>query len=92
MPFAEAIAQWIGDGFPIPFSKLIEVWDSAIDDVGYPIWLAIVNIITFGESNVVVPFMIKCIIGAYCAKCMYSVAKRHFGEGAARIAAIFTAF
>jgi hypothetical protein len=35
--------------------------------------------------------IIKCIVGAYCAVSIYHVAQRHFGEGAARIAAIFVA-
>ena len=35
------------------------------------------------------PMMVKCIVSAYCAICMYNVAKRHYGDGVARVAAIF---
>ena len=91
MPFGAAIADWIRDGFPVPFSELMDTWDSAIDDIGYPFWLTIINLLTFGESDVFVPFLVKCIVGAYCGVSIYHVAKRHFGEGAARIAAIFVA-
>lgn len=91
MPFGEAIAQWIRDGFPGSFGDLMNVWHSAIDDVGYPIWLAIVNLLTFGESDVFVPFLLKCLMSAYCAVCIYHVAKRHFGDGTARMASVFVA-
>lgn len=91
MPFGETIAQWIRDGFPMSFGDLMVAWDSAIDDVGYPIWLAIISLLTFGESDVFVPFLIKCLVGSYCALCIYRIAKRHFGEGAARMAALFVA-
>ena len=91
MPFGEAIAQWIRDGFPVPFTELMHTWQAAIDDTGYPFWLAIINILTFGESDVFVPFLIKCLVGAYCGVCIYHVTRRHFGEGTARMAALFVA-
>lgn len=91
MPFGEAIAQWIRDGFPVPFGDLMKSWDSAIDDVGYPIWLAILSLISFGESDVFLPFVVKCIVGAICAISIYHISKRHFGDGAARMSAIFVA-
>ena len=90
MPFGEAIAGWIkGDRGGRTFAQLTEFWDSDIGDVGYPVWLAILNILTFGGSDVFVPFVVKCIIGAYCGVCIYHVAKRRFGEGTARMAALF---
>lgn len=91
MPFGEAIAQWIRDGFPVPFSEMMNDWNSAIDDVGYPIWLGILYFITGGESDVFIPFLVKSIMGAACAVLIYRIAKRHFGEGTARMAAIFVA-
>lgn len=91
MPFGEAIAEWIKGDSKMSFIELMDKWDGGIDDVGYPIWLAIVNILSFGESDVFVPFLIKCIVSAYCAVCIYHIAKRHFGVGVARIAALFVA-
>lgn len=91
MPFGEAIAQWIRDGFNIPFGELKESWQASIDDIGYPIWLGIVYFLTGSESDVLIPFILKSLMGAYCAILIYRVSKRHFGEGTARIAAIFIA-
>ena len=89
MPFAKAIAQWIGNGFDKSFEQLRKTWGSSIDDVGYPIWLAIGYLIWGEFSDAFIPMMVKCLIGAYCSICIYRVAKRHFGEGTARLAAIF---
>lgn len=89
MPFGEAIAEWIKGENRISFEELRAIWHSNIDDVGYPFWLAIVNILTGGESDVFVPFLIKAVASAYCSVCIYHVAKRHYGEGVARMAAIF---
>ena len=89
MPFGKAIAEWIKGENQISFENLRIRWGASIDDVGYPFWLAIVNIITGGESDVFVPFIIKAIVSAYCSVSIYHVAKRHFGEGVARIAALF---
>jgi len=41
------------------------------------------------ENDVFAPFVMKCILGAYCAISIYHVASRHWGEGVARMAAIF---
>ena len=92
MPFGEAIAKWIKGENRISFEELRAIWHSNIDDVGYPFWLAIVNILTGGESDVFVPFLIKAVASAYCSVCIYHVANRHFGEGVARMAALFMAF
>lgn len=89
MPFAQDLARWVGDGFDVPFSEMRERWGAAIDDVGYPIWLAVGYLIWGDVSDVFMPLMVKCVIGAYCAICMYNVAKRHYGDGVARVAAIF---
>lgn len=89
MPFGETIAQWIRNGFDGTFGQQRQSWGAAIDDVGYPIWLGIVYWLTGSVSDVLIPFVVKSIIGAYCAISIYRVAKRHFGEGSARLAAIF---
>lgn len=92
MPYGKAIAEWITGESRITFDELRTQWGSQIDDVGYPIWLAIIHILTGGESDVFVPFLIKAIVSAYCTVCIYHVAKRHFGDGVARIAALFMVF
>lgn len=92
MPYGKAIAEWLTGESRITFEQLRTQWGGQIDDVGYPLWLAIIQILTGGESDVFVPFLIKAIVSAYCSVCIYRVAKRHFGEGAARMAALFMAF
>lgn len=92
MDYAKGIAEWISGESRFSFSGVRNYWGGQIDDVGYPMWLAIIYVITGGESDVFVPFIIKCFISAYCSVCIYRVAIRHFGEGVARIAALFMAF
>lgn len=91
VPFGQAIAEWVKNGFPISFSKLMDNWAAGVDDVGYPLWLGIVYFIFGVENEVFIPYVVKCIIGAYCSISVYNIAKRHFGEGVARMAAIFVA-
>ena len=90
MPFGKALAVWLSGDSPYSLSELINhVYVSAIDDVAYPMILGVEYLLTGGISDVFIPMFIKSILGAYCAICAYRIAKRHFGEGAARMAAIF---
>lgn len=89
MDFGKDIAQWIAGDSKYTLSQIIDLNHSAIDDVGYPFWLGILSFIFGAENDVIIPFIIKCIMSAYCAVCVYHIAKRHFGEGVARMAAIF---
>ncbi len=89
IPFAQAITDWITNDTYLVLSDIFSNYMSAIDDVGYPIILAIEYALTGEESDVFVPFVFKSIMGAYCAICVYHVAKRHFGVGTARAAALF---
>lgn len=91
MPYGKAIAELLTGESRLSFEELRAQWGGQIDDVGYPLWLAIIHIVTGGESDVFVPFIFKCFMSAYCLVCIYHVAKRHFGEGVARIAALFMA-
>lgn len=91
MPFAKAIVQWMSNGFDVPFSQLMDEWASVIDDSGYPVWLAIIYSVVGIENDVFVPYLLKCLMGAYCAISIYRIAKRHYGDGVARMAAIFIA-
>lgn len=89
IPFAIDLAAWMtGDSY-LTLSQLIDNYMSAIDDVGYPFMLAIEYIISGKMSDIFVPMVLKSIMGAYCAIMIYNVAKRHFGVGVARIAALF---
>lgn len=89
MPFAHDLAQWITGNSSLSLAQIIKDNGAAIDDTGYPMWLAI-GYVFWGEwSDAFIPMLIKCIVSAYCAVCVYNIAKRHFGEGTARMAAIF---
>lgn len=92
MPFGKAIADWLTGESGLSFEQLQVRWKSQIDDVGYPIWLAVEYLLTFRTSDVFVPFVIKAVVSAYCAVCIYNVANRHYGAEVARMAAIFVAF
>lgn len=89
IPFGQTIADWITNNTYFTLPQIIDNYMSAIDDVGYPMILAIEYALTGKESDVFVPMLVKSIMGAYCAIFIYRVAKRHFGVGTARIAALF---
>lgn len=89
IPFGMALADWITNDTYSTLPQIIDNYMAAIDDVGYPMMLAIEYALTGKESDVFVPMLVKSIVGAYCAIFIYRVAKRHFGVGTARIAALF---
>lgn len=89
MPFAKDLALWIKGDSSMSLSQTFDYNGAAIDDVGYPMWLAVGYAIWGEWSDVFIPMLIKCIVGAYCAISIYRVAKRHFGDGVARMTAIF---
>ena len=91
IPFGKDLSLWITGESERSLSQLIDYYGSAIDDVAYPLWLGFIYTIVGVENDIFVPFLLKCIMGAYCAICLYRVAKRHYGEGVARMAAIFVA-
>ena len=87
--FGIDIAGWISGDLKLSLPEIIQKNASAIDDVGYPMWLGLIYLIIGVDNDVFVPLVLKCIMGAYCAISIYRIAQRHFGEGAARLAAIF---
>ena len=89
MAFGKDLAAWMRGDVALPLSGVIDRNMSAIDDVGYPMWLGVIYLLTGDISDVFIPFVVKSVVGAYCATLIYRVAKRHFGIGTARIAAIF---
>ena len=52
-------------------------------------WLGFVYLIVGVDNDVFIPFIIKCLMSAYCAVYIYRIAKRHYGDGVARMSAIF---
>lgn len=92
IPFAHDISQWLSGKSSSSFSEIMKMNGSAIDDTGYPLWLAIGYVLWGDWSDAVIPMIIKAIVSAYCAVSIYHVGNRHFGEGVGRMAAIFVAF
>lgn len=91
MGFAKDLTQWLSGDSEYTLTQVIDLNGAAIDDTGYPMWLGVVYLIFGLENDVFIPFVLKCILNAYCAVCIFHIAKRHFGDGAARLAALFIA-
>lgn len=92
MDFGKDLTEWLGGNSKLTLSEIIEDNGSAIDDVGYPMWLGFVYLIVGVDNDVMVPYILKCILSSLCAVYIYRIAKRHFGVSVARIAAIFVCF
>ena len=89
MGFGKDLAEWISRNSTHTLAEIIDINMSAIDDVAYPMILGVEYLLTGGISDVLIPYIVKSILGVCCAIYAYRITKRHFGEGAARIAAIF---
>ena len=89
MGFGQDLAEWISGSSMHSLAEIINFNMSAIDDVAYPMLLGVEYLLTGSVSDVLIPYVVKSILGACCAIFIYRITKRHFGEGAARIAAIF---
>ena len=89
MEFGQLIVQWFRSEPRIPFTDLLNEYHVAIDDTGYPVWLALLYVLSFDTSDVLLPLIVKAILSAYSCLCIYHVAKRHFGERTARLAGVF---
>lgn len=89
MGFGKYLSEWISGNSMHTLAEIIDINMSAIDDVAYPMILGIEYLLTGGVSDVLIPYIVKSILGACCAIYAYRITKRHFGEGAARTAAIF---
>ena len=89
MDFGRGLADWITGDTNHTLAQVRNFYQSAIDDIGYPMILAIEYLLTGGISDVFVPMVVKIVMSAYCAVLIYRIALRHFGVGTARIAAIF---
>lgn len=89
LPFAKDLTVWLSGDSKMTLPEILDYHGSAIDDAGYPMWLGFIYLIVGVENDIFIPLLIKCIVGSYCAISIYRVAKRHYGLGVARIAAVF---
>ena len=89
IPFGKELAQWLKGDSEFTLAQIIDHNGAAIDDAGYPMWLAVGYTIWGEWSDAFIPMLIKCVVGAYCSVCVYRISKRHFSPVVARMAAIF---
>lgn len=89
MRFGIDLSRWLAGESKHTLADIIQYQAASFDDTGYPMWLGVIYLLTGNISDVLIPFIVKSFMGAYCAVCIYRVAKRHFGDGTARMAAIF---
>lgn len=89
MEYGKDLSRWLARNSNMTLSEIMKYNSAAVDDTGYPMWLGVIYLIFGTDNDVFIPFVIKCVLSAYSAICIYNIAKRHFGEGAARMAAIF---
>lgn len=89
IPFAKDIAEWMAGDSKYSLTQIMDRQAAGMDDTGYSFWLGIVYFIFGLENEIFIPFLLKCLMGAYCAICIYHIALRHYGRGVARMAAIF---
>lgn len=89
VPKALQLAQQISDGKVIEIIKNLFFWGGDISDSGYIFYLSIIYFLTGGYSDVILPLILKAIYGAITCILIYRIGKRHFGEYAGRLAAIF---
>lgn len=88
MDFGKDLALWFSGESTMSLSQIIDFNQAVIDDTGYSFWLGIVYFISGGVSDVMIPMIVKAMLSAYCSICIYHIAIRHFGSGAARVAAV----
>lgn len=69
--------------------NLIEYNLGKLDDSGYILYLTVVYVLSFGFSSVILPLLIKSVLGAFTCVFIYRLAKNHFSESTARLAGVF---
>lgn len=66
-------------------------WGVELSDMGYVVWLAAINLLTGNIGTVVIPLLIKALLGAYTCLLLYQLSNRHFGLEVAKMSGIFCA-
>lgn len=87
VPTAELIANAIRDGSIT--IKLITSNIPDISDAGYVIYLVLVYVFTLDFGTVIIPLLLKSLMGAYTCVLVYRITTRHFGDSVGKLAAIF---
>ncbi len=69
------------------FRAFMHYLGTGYSDSGYAIWLSFVYWVF--DDSIFMSRVIKCLLGAWMCVLVYKVANRNFGEGIARMAAVF---
>lgn len=69
--------------------QMLEFWNVQFSDSGYVLYLAALYTLTNLTSTVVLPLILKAVMGAATCVFLYRIAARHFGETTGRMAGIF---
>lgn len=89
VPSAKQMAEQLVEGNFMDVVRMWISWNVDISDLGYIVYLSILYLVTFTFSDVVLPLVLKAIYGAITCVLIYRISKKHFGEYAGRLAAIF---
>lgn len=87
----QELAHYIRIGDWSVFSVYIEKLGVAFDDMGYITYLSFLYMLTGGVSSVVIPLILKAVMGAYTCVFAYRIATRHFGYDVGRLTGVFCA-
>jgi len=68
------------------FNSFKAMFGSSVSDSGFPIWLSVIYF--FSSNSIFAARIVNAFIGAWMCVFIYKLARRNFGEGAARISAI----
>jgi hypothetical protein len=78
------VADWIMAG---NFGKYFTEYRKGVSDMGYPLWLSVIYLFSF--KSIIVARIVNALVGAWTCVLIYNIARRNFGEEAARISAVF---
>ena len=73
------------------FYEIMKIWDIDISDMGYLYYLSIVYILIGMISNVIVPLILKALLGALTCVFISRMATNHFGRSVGYMTGIFCA-
>lgn len=91
VPEAMEAANRIANGDWTVFSDWLD-WHIDFSDTGYMYYLTWIYVLTGRVSDVIIPLILKAIMGTITCLCIYKITARHFGEGVGRIAGILAVF
>jgi hypothetical protein len=78
------LVDWFRAGI---LGKYFTGYRTGVSDMGFPLWLSVIYLVSF--KSIIVARIVNALVGAWTCVLIYKIARRNFGEEAARISAIF---